>query len=144
MILRRAQAADAPAITELYLYTRRTCLPYLPPITDKPDAHRFFAGVVEAAEVWVSEGADGLAAFIAFTPDWVEHLYVHPDHHGRGLGDALLAKAKAVSRELRLWTFQKNAQARGFYEGRGFVAERETDGAENMEREPDVLYRWRG
>ncbi|MCC7267002.1 MAG: GNAT family N-acetyltransferase [Caulobacteraceae bacterium] len=144
MTLRRAQAMDAPAITELYLHTRRTCLPYLPPITDEPDAHRFFAGVVKSAEVWVSEGEGRLAAFIAFTPDWVEHLYVHPEHHGRGLGDALLSKAKAGSGDLRLWTFQKNAQARRFYEARGFVAKRETDGAENMEREPDVLYRWRG
>ena len=143
MTLRRARVADAPAITELYLHTRRTCLLYLPPITDEPDAHRFFASVIDAAEVWVSEGEGRLEAFIAFTPDWVEHLYVHPDRHGDGLGQALLAKAMSGSRDLSLWTFQKNTQARCFYEARGFVAERLTDGAENMEQEPDVLYRWR-
>ena len=43
---------------------------------------------------------------------------------------------------LTLWTFQRNLRARRFYEANGFVAVRETDGAGNEEKEPDVLYRW--
>lgn len=144
MTLRRATPVDAPQVTDLYLHTRRTCLPFLPPITDEPGAHAYFAGVVDKTEVWVSGGESGLEAFIAFTPDWVEHLYVHPERQGAGLGDALLAKAKAGSGDLQLWTFQGNAQARRFYEACGFVVEEETDGSRNMEREPDVRYRWRG
>jgi hypothetical protein len=42
-----------------------------------------------------------------------------------------------------LWTFQRNAPARRFYEKEGFVAVRETDGSGNEEREPDVLYLWK-
>jgi hypothetical protein len=42
-----------------------------------------------------------------------------------------------------LWTFQRNALARRFYEKEGFVAVRETDGSGNEEREPDVLYLWK-
>jgi Uma2 family endonuclease len=45
------------------------------------------------------------------------------------------------NRELRLWTFQRNAAARAFYQAHGFVAQRMT-GGDNEEREPDVLYRW--
>jgi hypothetical protein len=43
---------------------------------------------------------------------------------------------------LMLWTFQRNARARQFYEARGFVAAELTDGSRNEEREPDALYRW--
>jgi putative acetyltransferase len=43
---------------------------------------------------------------------------------------------------MQLWTFQRNAKARRFYENRGFALVRETDGADNMEKEPDALYRW--
>jgi putative acetyltransferase len=43
---------------------------------------------------------------------------------------------------LRLWAFQRNAPARRFYEARGFIAKKFTDGATNMEREADVLYQW--
>ena len=61
----------------------------------------------------------------------------------RGVGDAMLAHAKHLRPAgLRLWTFQRNAPARRFYEARGFVAIQFTDGATCMERDPDVLYQW--
>ena len=43
---------------------------------------------------------------------------------------------------LSLWTFQRNAAARRFYERQGFTLVEATDGSRNMEKEPDVLYRW--
>jgi hypothetical protein len=46
------------------------------------------------------------------------------------------------SARLQLWTFQRNAQVRRFYESRGFVLVEETDGAGNEEREPDARYLW--
>lgn len=144
MTLRRAGVDEAEPIARLHVLTREVCLPYLPRTDDLPAVVDYFATeVLPKAEVWVSGAAGDLRAFIAFTPAWVEQLYVHPEHQGRGLGDALLGKAKAGSRDLQLWTFQGNAQARRFYEARGFVVEEETDGSKNMEREPDVRYRWR-
>jgi hypothetical protein len=44
---------------------------------------------------------------------------------------------------LELWVFQRNEGARRFYERHGFELVRLTDGAGNMEREPDALYEWR-
>lgn len=144
MTLRRAEPAEAAAVARLHVLTREVCLPYLPRPSDMDEVIDYFAAeVLPKTEVWVSEEDGDLHAFIAFTSDWIEHLYVHPERQGRGLGDALLAKARAGSRDLQLWTFQKNVQARRFYEARGFVAEEETDGSGNMEREPDVRYRWR-
>jgi len=60
-----------------------------------------------------------------------------------GIGSLLLRCAKEEMDEIRLWTFQRNAGARAFYQQHGFTAEEETDGADNEEREPDVLYHWR-
>ena len=55
-----------------------------------------------------------------------------------------LPKAKELRPgELYLWVFQKNP-ARRLYERHGFELVRLTNGAENMEREPDALYRWPG
>jgi hypothetical protein len=36
----------------------------------------------------------------------------------------------------------ENLPARRFYEAHGFQIERQTDGAANDERQPDILYRW--
>ncbi len=39
---------------------------------------------------------------------------------------------------------QRNNRARAFYERHGFRVARMTDGADNEEREPDILYVWGG
>ncbi|WP_422110095.1 GNAT family N-acetyltransferase [Bradyrhizobium elkanii] len=57
-------------------------------------------------------------------------------------GGALLEIARQDAGRLQLWTFQRNARARRFYETRGFVADEETDVSGNEEREPGVHYRW--
>ena len=85
---------------------------------------------------------DGLIGFIAFRDGWIDQFYVLPARQGQGVGKALLDVAKAAYPELRLWTFQRNAPARRFYENRGFIALEQTDGSRNEEREPDILYRW--
>jgi len=44
---------------------------------------------------------------------------------------------------LELWVFQRNEGARRLYERCGFRLVRLTNGAGNMESEPDALYEWR-
>jgi hypothetical protein len=43
---------------------------------------------------------------------------------------------------LKLFAFQRNVNARAFYEKHGFTAVTFSDGAETEEKEPDVLYEW--
>jgi len=117
-------------------------LPWLPRLHTPAEDKAFFRDrVFPACEVWGWVGP-AIAGFIALRTGWVDHLFVLPDHQGKGLGTALLGVAKASQPVLRLWTFQRNAPARRFYEKHGFVAIQETDGSDNEEREPDVLYHW--
>ena len=74
----------------------------------------------------------------------IEHLYVQPAHQRRGVGAALLARARAVSPGgLSLWCFVRNRPARAFYAREGFIEVEETDGSGNEEREPDLAHRLR-
>jgi hypothetical protein len=64
--------------------------------------------------------------------------------HNAGAGSLLLAKAKQVRPQgFSLWTFQANLGARRFYERHGLSEARRTDGAQNEENLPDILYEWR-
>ena len=109
-----------------------------------PDEDRVFyrTQVFSSCQVWGAEKQGKLVGIIAFREGWIEQLYVLPDAQGQGLGGDLLAVAQATFTPLCLWTFQCNRRARRFYELNGFVALRETDGSDNEENEPDVLYRW--
>lgn len=119
-------------------------LPWLAGLHTPEEDRAYFRSVVfEECEVWGTFDGPALTSFIAFREGWVDQLYVRPAHQGRGLGSALLEIARERHPELNLWTFQRNAIARRFYERQGFVAVELTDGARNEEREPDIRYTWR-
>jgi ribosomal protein S18 acetylase RimI-like enzyme len=143
MQLRRAILGDMAAVARIRRLAFFHAMPHMPVLHTPEDDLTFFSTVVfPGAEIWLSERSGVPAGFLAFRPGWVDHLYVHPDHQGCGIGNTLLALAQFSEPSLRLWTFQCNLRARRFYEQRGFRIERETDGADNEERQPDILYSW--
>jgi GNAT superfamily N-acetyltransferase len=146
--IRRGGARDARAAADLYLRAREAALRAgsMPAgVHGEDDVRGYFAShVVEACELWVAEHEGALAGILVLDGDFVEQLYVEPGLTGRGIGSALLALAKRERPHgLRLWAFQSNAGARRFYERHGFLEVRRTDGADNEERAPDVLYAYR-
>jgi putative acetyltransferase len=145
-LIRPGRRDDAEAIADAHLDARREAMPWPPVLDSRQDAINYFAGQVLLHEhVLVAEVNQLVVGFIALKGDHVDHLYIAPAYQGRRIGDRLLAMAKELHPNgLTLWTFQRNARARRFYEARGFIASEFTDGSRNEEREPDVLYRWLG
>ncbi len=145
--LRPAGSSDALAIAELFTASRHDALPYLPELHDDDDTRHHFANVVMArCAVWVAVEHSRIVGFMAWNAGsgHLDHLYLLPGYYRRGIGSRLLDKAKALSGgKILLYAFQRNARARAFYERHGFRATWFGDGAENEEREPDVLYEWR-
>lgn len=145
-VLRPATPADAGAVADVFLASRRDALPYLPALHTDDETRRWIADVVlPDRSVWVALADGRVVGFAALhrMRDFLDHLYVLPEWHRRGAGSALLAKAKELSvGRLRLFTFQRNVRARAFYEARGFAVVDVNDGARNEEHEPDVLYAW--
>ena len=145
IILRRATRGDATAIADIYLAARAAASPDVAWAHGEADVRHWIAtALLVNDEVTVAAG-DGLTVhgYLARNGEWVDHLFIHPLSWRQGIGARLLAAAKAAHPGgLRLWTFQSNTRARAFYERQGFAIERMTDGADNEEREPDVLYAW--
>ena len=141
--IRRAGPADAPAIAVIHRSALRGALPHLPDLHTPDEDLALFRDRVARCEVWVETMGNGtVVGFCGLSEGWIEHFYVAPSHQGRGVGSRLLHHAMARQPSFRLWTFQRNARARRFYEKHGFVAVKETDGSGNEEKEPDVLYAW--
>jgi GNAT superfamily N-acetyltransferase len=148
MEIRPAREDEIEPLTQLFLRARNE-MEYLPRVPDEA-AVPIAARIREHEDVWVAEEDGQLLGFLGIEPSMslgapvLEKLYVEPTEQNRGVGTALLDKAKELRPgELYLWVFQKNP-ARRLYERNGFMLVRLTDGADNMEREPDALYRWAG
>lgn len=122
---------------------------YLPRV---PDEHvQLIANRIrEHDELWVAEEEGRLLGFLGIEESTnlggsavLEKIYVEPGDQNRGIGAVLLEKAKELRPDgLYLWVFQRNEGARRLYERHGFQLVKLTDGAGNMEREPDALYLW--
>jgi GNAT superfamily N-acetyltransferase len=110
-----------------------------------PDEDRWFVRerLFVDCQIWGYFNDQELVGIIAFREGWIDQLYILPTWQRRRIGTALLKVAQDRFDRLSLWTFQRNQRARSFYEKQGFVAIRETDGARNEEKDPDVMYSWR-
>ncbi len=108
------------------------------------DNLRFFLEtVMQENEVWVADSGGRVVGLLAVRGSLVDRLYVEPEWQRRGVGRALLEKARELSpTELRLFTLQRNERARHFYEALGFRVEA-LGVSPAPESEPDVLYVWR-
>ena len=147
MKIRRAREDEIEALTHLFIRARNE-MDYLPRVPEEA-AVPIAARIREHEEVWVAEEDGRLLGFLGIEASRnlggapvLEKIYVEPAEQNRGVGSALLEKAKELRPdELYLWVFQKNP-ARKLYERHGFRLVKLTAGADNMEREPDALYRW--
>jgi ribosomal protein S18 acetylase RimI-like enzyme len=146
--LRPARPDEKDALAGI-LQRARNGFTFVPPVPDEA-LPTIAADIFERhEEVWLAEEGDRLLGFLAIRRSrrngWevLEKLYVDPEVQSRGVGTALLDQAKALRPDgFVLWVFQKNDGARRFYERHGFLLAKLTDGADNMEREPDALYSW--
>jgi GNAT superfamily N-acetyltransferase len=140
-----ALAQDAAAAACVVIGARRAALPGLYEGRTEPEVHGFMRdSVLVACSVLLAECAGEVVGIAAREREWLRHLYVRPGWTGRGIGQMLIARMlgemTAEIPPMRLYAFARNAGARRFYERNGFVVIASGDGADNEEREPDVLY----
>jgi GNAT superfamily N-acetyltransferase len=147
-VLRRAQPEDADALALILRAAMRDAMPGLPELHTPEEDGWFVREVVLAeTEAWVAERDGVITGFTALGQrggvDFLEHIYVAPEHQRRGIGSELMERAKERRPAgFRLWVFQRNAGARDFYERHGLRLVELTDGSGNEEKEPDALYEW--
>jgi GNAT superfamily N-acetyltransferase len=146
LLVREYRPEDFDPVTILWRISREKSLPEF----QRAKGHFFYEDrdyfrdrVLMDDDVFIAENGGMHLAFIAMRRDFIDHLYVHPDHQNLGIGKALLGFARRRSPDhLWLYTLQINLHARAFYERNGFTAER-LGVSPPPESEPDVEYHWR-
>jgi len=148
ILLRSATQADAESAADVYLASRKALVGFAPLAHTDAQVRQWIAGLlIPSGGVMLAANGTQVVGMMATSQQgghgWIDHLYVAPAFVGAGIGARLLARAKAgLGPPLRLYTFQANAGARRFYERHGFEAIAFSDGQNNEEKCPDVLYQW--
>jgi GNAT superfamily N-acetyltransferase len=145
-IIRDYHDKDFDAVTILWRVAREKSLPDF----QIKKGHFFYEDqdyfrnrILRKNRVWVVEAEDRPVAFMAMENDFIDQLYVHPDHQRQGIGEALVNLARIKSPgHIWLYTLQVNVNARAFYEKNGFIPEK-FGVSPPPESEPDVEYHWR-
>jgi ribosomal protein S18 acetylase RimI-like enzyme len=141
--IERASSEDVKELVLLHKKVFSDTYPEFPKLHTHEEDLNHFTEVIQGEQVHVAKLAERIVGYIAFGKGEISKLYIDPEFQGQGLGEKLVDIAKSQNEHLVLWTFQENKKARGFYERLGFVATKETDGSENEEKQPDVMYEWR-
>ncbi|ATY09463.1 N-acetyltransferase [Amycolatopsis sp. AA4] len=142
--LRRATAADARDLADVWLRSFSAALPTVRRAHDDEAVRWWFANiVVPQQETWVAVVESTVVGLLVLEGAELSQLYLDPPRRGHGIGDRLVDLAKQLRPDgLTLWTFQINEPAQRFYRRHGFAAVEYTDGQRNEEGEPDVRYVW--
>jgi len=143
-----ATPGDLSAVVDVLLSSRREFIPYAPLVHTAADVEIWMKSLlaIDGCVTVARLNAVVVGVLVVSREDnlnWIDQLYLRPGHTGRGIGRELLAHALRLlgrAYPVRLYTFQANTGARRFYERAGFRTIALTDGAENEERCPDVLY----
>ena len=73
------------------------------------------------AKTWVAEENSKLVGFISLLEDHIGGLFVLPQYQGQKIGTKLVEHAKRLRGNLSVDVYNKNEEARKFYEKLGFV-----------------------
>lgn len=143
-VLRRARDEDSGAVAGVWLRSFAAALPSVRAVhTDDQIRLWIRDTVIQVHETWVLCLEEKVAGMLTLDEAEIDQLYLDPAWRHRGLGDVLIAHAKARRPDgLALWTFQVNVTAYRFYQRHGFRETARTDGSHNEECEPDIRMAW--
>jgi GNAT superfamily N-acetyltransferase len=147
--MRSAEKSDAAEIAALYLASRKLLSAYAQLVhSDNAIVDWIENRLIPDGGVTVAVLKNRMIGMCATSQhdgfNWVDQLYVHPQHIGQRVGTTLLMHTlQKLQSPIRLYTFQANAGASCFYERHGFVAIQFSDGANNEERVADILYEYK-
>ena len=137
---------DTDRISDILIESRKLFIPYAPIVHSESDIRRWVERILlPSGGVTVALREDLVVAVIAVSNcdgiNWIDQMYVAPEYVNNGIGTSLLLNSfKTMTKPVRLYTFQENTGARRLYEKHGFIAIQFTNGENNEEQCPDVLY----
>ncbi len=88
--------------------------------------YNYVKDILPNAEIYVYLLRETIVGFIGLNQNYIEGIFVDTNHQYKGIGTALLNKAKENRNQLTLSVYKKNKNAIHFYKKNGFVLGKES------------------
>lgn len=129
-VIRRYTPSDIDDVLDVWEAASRLAHPWMDEAFLAAERVNIRDTHMTVAESWVWEEQGTVRAFIALLGDEIGGLFVHPSHHRRGIGRALVQVAWRGRSALEVEVFEANHGGRAFYRDSGFnVVEERRDPA---------------
>ena len=124
-MIRSYRSSDCDALLDVWAAASAVAHPFLSKDFVSAERQSIAELYLPAAETWVWAVGEHVLGFIAMLGDEIGGLFVDPDHHGRGIGRALVDHVVTSRERLEVEVFKDNHLGRAFYAAYGFVEDHE-------------------
>jgi putative acetyltransferase len=124
-MIRAYRPRDSSSILDVWAAASALAHLFLPVAVVAAERHDIADVHLATAETWVWETDGRAVGFIAMLGNEIGGLFVDPDHHGRGIGRALVDHVRPSHDRLEVEVFKDNRIGRAFYAAYGFAEDHE-------------------
>ena len=119
-MIREYTPSDASALVSIWLAASAVAHPFLSEDFIAQEAENLRHVYLPNTRTWVVESDGSPVGFIAMMGNEIGGLFLDPQHHGKGMGKAMLEHARSFIFPLEVEVFASNEVGRPFYERQGF------------------------
>lgn len=102
--------------------------------------YEYVKKILPNSEIYVYIEQNKIKGFIGINNNYIEGIFIDSDSQNKGVGTALLNKAKEEKMKLLLNVYEKNKKAIRFYEKNGFKIVKKSVDNETNEKEYEMLW----
>lgn len=119
-MIRTLKSSDLPEIKNVYIKSNSAV--NLNVLDDHflKDGSFYIDETLHRCQNWIFENNGHVIGIISISHDYIEGLFVLPDHWNKGVGSELLKHVLNIKKELSLQVYESNINAVNFYRKHGF------------------------
>ncbi len=125
MVIRRYNSLDLDGVLDVWERASEIGHPFLSKEFISAEKRNIPARYLPNGDAWVASDSGSIVGFAILHGNEVGALFVSPEHHGCGVGYALMNKAREIHGNLAVEVFKNNPIGTKFYLRYGFNIVRE-------------------